>query len=220
MHDSVEAMAADNIANIRRHQPRGPYRIAGYSGGAFTAFEMARQLQAAGEGVAWLGVLDMYAPGFAVDLRVPFGSRLRIEARAIADRGLGAFATRLRRKVRDRLLTDRVVRLGARVLPDRFRHWSLVQHWISLVPRYRPGTLAGDLRLYATRGEGFSDAQIRAADPEFGWTGLVTGRVRVDWLDCSHLEMLMQPDVTELARRIETDLSVTDPAARPHPVQE
>src|SRR5690606_40916675 len=62
MHDSVEAMAADHIANLRRHQPEGPYLLAGYSGGAITAFEMARQLTAAGARVAFLGILDMYAP--------------------------------------------------------------------------------------------------------------------------------------------------------------
>ena len=64
-HDSIEAMATDNLRYLRMHQPKGPYLIAGYSGGALTAFEMARQIIAMGEEVRHLFVLDTYAPGFA-----------------------------------------------------------------------------------------------------------------------------------------------------------
>lgn len=43
---------------IRSVQPRGPYHLAGHSWGARLAFEIAQRLRAAGEEVAFLGILD------------------------------------------------------------------------------------------------------------------------------------------------------------------
>jgi acyl transferase domain-containing protein/thioesterase domain-containing protein/acyl carrier protein len=59
----LEAMAAHYVAAIRRAQPEGPYRLGGYSAGGAIAFEMARQLAAAGERVERLALLDPPAPG-------------------------------------------------------------------------------------------------------------------------------------------------------------
>jgi thioesterase domain-containing protein/acyl carrier protein len=59
---SVEAMAADYIAALRAATPCGPYRLLGYSFGGLVAFEMARQLEAAGESVAFLGMFDVPWP--------------------------------------------------------------------------------------------------------------------------------------------------------------
>jgi len=60
---SVAAMARDYVTAIRRAQAHGPYRLGGYSGGGVIAYEMARQLSAAGEGIDKLVLLDAYAPG-------------------------------------------------------------------------------------------------------------------------------------------------------------
>ncbi len=48
---SIEAMAADRLNEVRRQQPRGPYLLGGFCNGALVAFEIARQLTAAGEKV-------------------------------------------------------------------------------------------------------------------------------------------------------------------------
>jgi thioesterase domain-containing protein len=55
---SLEEMAAAYIEEIRAVQPQGPYLLGGWSLGALVAFEMARQLDASGEEVALLAVLD------------------------------------------------------------------------------------------------------------------------------------------------------------------
>lgn len=55
---TVEQMAADYIREIRSVQRQGPYYIGGFSAGAIVAFEMARQLQAAGEQVPVLALLE------------------------------------------------------------------------------------------------------------------------------------------------------------------
>jgi amino acid adenylation domain-containing protein len=58
---SVEAMAADYVAAIVAANPHGPYALAGYSFGGVIAFEMARQLLAAGREVRFLGLFDTNA---------------------------------------------------------------------------------------------------------------------------------------------------------------
>ncbi|MFM7584652.1 MAG: AMP-binding protein, partial [Caldilinea sp.] len=62
-HTTVEAAAAAHVWELRRHQPVGPYYLAGHSFGAQIAFEMARQLHAMGETLGALIVLDGGAPG-------------------------------------------------------------------------------------------------------------------------------------------------------------
>ena len=57
-HDRVEDMAAHYIREIRQLQPRGPYYLGGWSFGGNIAFEMAGQLHADGQEVAFLALLD------------------------------------------------------------------------------------------------------------------------------------------------------------------
>lgn len=59
---SLEAMAAAYLRDIRELQPSGPYLIGGYSMGGVLAFEMARQLEALGEQVGLLVLIDAFAP--------------------------------------------------------------------------------------------------------------------------------------------------------------
>ncbi|MBW3571261.1 MAG: amino acid adenylation domain-containing protein [Gemmatimonadetes bacterium] len=56
--DDLGEMAAYYVDAIRRFRPRGPYRLGGWSFGGVVAWEMARQLRAAGEEVDLLAMLD------------------------------------------------------------------------------------------------------------------------------------------------------------------
>jgi acetoacetyl-CoA synthetase len=56
-----EIVQAD-LARVRAFRPTGPYRLAGYSFGGLVAFELARELRAAGETVEFLGILDVRPP--------------------------------------------------------------------------------------------------------------------------------------------------------------
>ena len=55
---TIPEMAAYYVGRIRAIQSRGPYRLLGTSFGGLVAFEMALQLQAAGDAVDFLGLLD------------------------------------------------------------------------------------------------------------------------------------------------------------------
>ncbi len=59
--DLVDA-ARDMIAEIRQVQPNGPYMVGGFSGGGITAYEIAHQLQAEGEEIASVIMLDTPLP--------------------------------------------------------------------------------------------------------------------------------------------------------------
>jgi thioesterase domain-containing protein len=61
--DRIESLAARFVELMRGVQPRGPYRLSGWSMGGLVAFEMARQLSQQGEAIAFLGLLDSGVPG-------------------------------------------------------------------------------------------------------------------------------------------------------------
>lgn len=56
----IEAMVDDYLALIREAQPRGPYRLLGWSSGGGVAHALAVRLRAAGETVALLAMMDAY----------------------------------------------------------------------------------------------------------------------------------------------------------------
>jgi pimeloyl-ACP methyl ester carboxylesterase/aryl carrier-like protein len=60
---SMREMAADYVGQIRTVQPVGPYHLLGLSFGGTLAHEVAVQLQAQGEEVAALIIVDHYPPG-------------------------------------------------------------------------------------------------------------------------------------------------------------
>ncbi|MFC8246913.1 SDR family NAD(P)-dependent oxidoreductase [Streptomyces chartreusis] len=61
--ESIEAMAARYVAEIREEHPEGPYVLGGASFGGILAFEMARQLVEAGQEVSHLYLVDALLPG-------------------------------------------------------------------------------------------------------------------------------------------------------------
>ncbi|WP_406835981.1 beta-ketoacyl synthase N-terminal-like domain-containing protein [Streptomyces sp. AHU1] len=59
---TLRELAALYVERVRTAQPQGPYRLGGYSFGGNVAFEMALQLQAAGEEVGPVLMLDTHVP--------------------------------------------------------------------------------------------------------------------------------------------------------------
>jgi amino acid adenylation domain-containing protein len=71
--DTMAELADVYLAAMRQVQPAGPYLLGGWSLGAPVAFEMARRLEADGEQVAMLALLDAGLPGDDWRLRRLFG---------------------------------------------------------------------------------------------------------------------------------------------------
>ena len=87
-HIDVPSAARAYLNAVRLVQPRGPYRLLGHSFGGWVAYEMARQLNAAGESVACLIVLDTEAPGAGA----PHSSRVATLTKLVEIFQLGAQA--------------------------------------------------------------------------------------------------------------------------------
>ncbi len=61
-HADFVTAARDYIAEMRQVQPVGPYLLGGFSGGGLIAWEIARQLEAEGEAVPLVVLLDTPVP--------------------------------------------------------------------------------------------------------------------------------------------------------------
>ena len=59
---SFDGLAARYIDSLRRVQPHGPYHLLAWSLGGLLALEIAHQLEAAGETVAFIGLVDAKTP--------------------------------------------------------------------------------------------------------------------------------------------------------------
>jgi thioesterase domain-containing protein/acyl carrier protein len=61
-NDYVERMLDDHVHQIKRVQPHGPYQIAGWCFAGWLAYEVARRLEASGDQVSLLALLDSWCP--------------------------------------------------------------------------------------------------------------------------------------------------------------
>ena len=115
LSDTVEGLAAEMIQTIKRIQAEGPYLLGGYSFGGIIALEAARQLEANGEHLSHLFLID---PSYGVappsGHREPAQRRLQRIARA------GKYALDL---VRSRINANRigVVLSTYRLILTRYR---------------------------------------------------------------------------------------------------
>ncbi|MBM7459468.1 non-ribosomal peptide synthase/polyketide synthase [Rhodococcus coprophilus] len=179
--DSLEDLAARYVDEIRRVQGRGPYRLLGWSMGGVIAQEMAVQLQAAGDTVASLVMLDSFADtefGTAtggIDEMVPMGDLLAgfgLETDGnepgTVDDLVRVVADLTGNTVHD---TDRLVR--------KLR--AAAEHNAASAARHRPSRFDGDL-LYFSAGE---DGRGGAT----GWADAVSGQVRERSVPVTHWRM-------------------------------
>jgi surfactin synthase thioesterase subunit len=118
---SVPQMAADYLARIRAMRPDGPYHLLGWSFGGVVAHELAVQLQAAGEQVASLVLLDAYLPG-------PRDPGPSADLAALVRQEAGAFPG---------VITGRELALFTRVLRNN----------ATLMAAHQPGRYRGDVLL-------------------------------------------------------------------------
>ncbi len=216
-HDSIEEMAAENIRYIRRHQPKGPYVLAGYSAGAQTAFEMARQFVAAGERVAEVILLDTYAPGLAsradgadpmsVPIQFSFKERLQHEIKLFGRHGPKALAEKAWARITNFLLRGRGLDVLALARPTLARSRRTALAWFAAARKYQGGPYAGPVSLVVSRPITLQEELFVARYPYLGWNELVDPasivRTRVE---CGHLEMVRGRHAEELAAFIDQQI--------------
>jgi thioesterase domain-containing protein len=187
-HTDIQEMADECLADIQSIQPRGPYYLAGFSGGGVVAYELACMLRDRGEEVPLLVLLDAYNPAVA---RKPLSLRVKGLFRLTLRYGFGH-------------LLQRFVTLGARALealrrrlessrrqPDRIesRDLGLVATFRAAVFKYVPRTYSGDTLLVRCKIDIPVSAEGDSLESN-GWGPLISGRLEVVTVDCAHEELL------------------------------
>ncbi|HKU42019.1 MAG TPA: thioesterase domain-containing protein, partial [Polyangiales bacterium] len=201
---SVEEMADDFVRHIRELTP-GPYLIAGYSGGGTAAFEMARQLLAAGCGVDGVILLDSFCPvepelGMAWRLRLHLDG-LRKEGPAYARRRIAARLSRYLRHER------------SPVQQSRSMFEIAASNWQAIENRYRPQPLAAAAYLFRVQSEDENDARY-FAERYGGWNALFRLSVQQHVVPGTHVSMCEEPNVQVLAQKLRAVLDDLDATAR------
>jgi amino acid adenylation domain-containing protein len=212
---SIEEMAAEHLCYLRRHQPDGPVHIAGFSGGALTAFEMARQVEAAGGRVAALVLLDTMAPGSARE--VLFRGEGGLDPRTEGGRARIAAALRDVALMGPRRVLTRLVARGGKallapppqddvgVVPDRFA--PLVEAWFDAARRYRGGAFGGPACLVLSEQEEERYRLLLDREPFAGWDRFIPkDRLERVQIHASHRALVEMPHVTDTARVVEEQL--------------
>ena len=204
-HTSIAQMAAHYVAALRQAQPQGPYRLGGHCFGGVVAFEMARQLEAAGQHVAELHLIDAHAPGkpprseslahplaFAKNLRLWWkangmayaAKRLGVAARRNAHRALGDGSLRL----------DDVL-VAPEAVPDDMVH--LLKAQISAHRQYRAAPIHAPINLYRVELQPL----FRAHQKLNGWEKYTSGGVRLFLVKGDHRTVILDTACAgELAR--------------------
>ena len=228
VHTEIGTMAEAHIAKLKRVQPVGPFILAGLCAGGVLAVEMARQLEAAGETVLFVGIID--AADVEARERPFFVARLRLKRFAHTLEAPGALHDRvgqMARKARNLLLyeaAERVRQTRMRKTVHRLRAQPLDQEAAapakSSAPRspafldvykvahreHRPrGVLRGpDVVLYrATQGTGAPDDMPffeQFSDCALGWGLRVEEDLQIVPIGGGHVSALQEPHVSGLAR--------------------
>ncbi len=200
-HETVEAMAAEYIADIRRFQPHGPYLIGGYSGGGTAAFEMAQQLHAMGEEVAALVFLDSHSPEMPTRSRL---ERMRLHARRLVAQGPSYAFEKLKARVVSRELWQLrrlVLKPLSKLFPYHFRSESMVFSWIDAFTRYEPKPWNGRAHLFRARLDDAIEWSGIKLENDLGWQHLVQ-ELAVAEVTGDHNSMCEEPHVRVLADRV------------------
>jgi thioesterase domain-containing protein/acyl carrier protein len=224
---TIETLAARYLAALAAVAPAGPYALGGWSLGGAIAYEMARQLEAAGETVAPLVLIDPSAPArraalpaapaeppVAAEAAAPAASAAAEallkatfvhDLLALSGRGQAAPAEALRRLD----LALPVGRLAAAaqaagLMPaeldpeDVVLLYELFRTTRRALERYRPAPYAGRLTLLlAARHPAASNGRPAAA-----WASLAGAGAELVSIPGDHYSIMRPPSVDALAKAL------------------
>jgi thioesterase domain-containing protein len=209
-HETVEETATYYIQEMRTVQRCGPYLLCGLSFGGLVAYEMARQLEAAGEAVALLILFDTWGTGYTQALNFSDGAwpmRLYRSVRykigfhrenlsACQDTGARiAYLWERFGSVKRQLGQDRRVQKGnsghvnpaEMALPEIYKAEKLAE--IRAIQAYHPGAYGGMVHLFRARLQ-----RGASSEASLGWSRLVQDLKIVEVLG-THYSLLDEPCV-------------------------
>ncbi|MFI6516695.1 amino acid adenylation domain-containing protein [Spirillospora sp. NPDC050679] len=189
---SVEEMAEDYLALIRTVQPHGPYHLAGWSLGGLVAYQMATRLQADGEQVALLTMIDSYN---SLDLD---SEKRQVLPELL--QGIGVDATMLDAGGNPNMeqimavLAERGDALATLDENDLVNVYRNYENGVRQAEEYRPGPFRGDVVFFtALQGRAPDTPTARA-----NWGRLVDGEIEDYPLDVEHHHLMEPAAVAEM----------------------
>ena len=206
-HKSVSEMAADYVKEIRTFQPAGPYLLVGECVGGVVAYEVARQIEAQGQAVALLALLDSDCPRK--------GDHLRSELRRAVKKVTGFGPLPLVFRTVDRLRQLPAVPPGERLrfpqekagkalgylepapkaAPEVPRAISVIEHdYFRAIVRYK-------LQPYGGRITGLVSDEFHERGNPYGWREWAAGGLEIHRLRGDHFSYIRE-HVDEAARQL------------------
>jgi len=217
----IGGLARGYVAELRSVQASGPYSIGGWSSGGMIAFEMAAQLEAAGEEVRRVFLLDGPAPFEHHDL-----SDERLLSWFLEDLALGLPVERLHGRELTGLTLREQLRLAADVLDVRnaagldleqlAESFEIFRDLVAAGSRYNPRTIAADLTVVRVEEDVVDEfaAHPHRQESDWGWSGFTRGEVRCVRVPGTHHTFLVEPLVESWCSLLsETEMSEVEPAA-------
>ena len=217
----IEDMATHFINEIQALQPIGPYFLIGHSGGGLVAYEVARQLENQGDEVAFLGMIDTFAPGYEPRPRLRTPSllyQLYIHcfnlARVKPRRKLGYVLQRIK-EIIPKFIWTRLNK--STLLIDDSLHNELPEIYRNL-PIYRTIKQANYKACNSYRLDWHYSGKIslyRSIErpttvrdyPSLGWDQVTNQEIEIYEIPGHHNTMVHEPNVQILGREIQTHLN-------------
>jgi oxalate---CoA ligase len=215
-HTTIEGMAAFYLEEMRKKQPRGPYLLGGLCAGGVIAYEMAAQLERAGESVQLVALLDAAAPRALKRRGRIAKARLGRLQRILEQAGSGPVGRVRQGRLLISAISQKMTNALTWEVTDRYKRWSVQARFrlgflkgLSVRQIYdcaeasylpKPLAIASVVLARARHGEGGDTAYRQIyADESFGWGGLTHNLTIVD-VDGGHFSMLQKDFVDSLAK--------------------
>ena len=225
----LEDMAAHYVAKVRTFQPAGPYHLGGYCFGGNVAQEMARQLEAQGESVAVLALLDCAASNGSYerfDWQRPaayfdftrnvtywledFRQLKAAQRRSLVVRKLRTLPRKLWSWISGaQVRTEFDLEEFIDITHVSERETGLWNNHLGLLVRHVSKPYGGSITLLRTR----SHPLVCSFEDDLGW-GKLTTDVTIKRIPGSHEGIFVEPHVRCLARELEASLGLSPQQSR------
>jgi amino acid adenylation domain-containing protein len=213
---TLEEVAGEYVQLVRRFQATGPYKLIGWCVGGVLAFEVARQLVAAGSEVSLLAMIDAWAPGhkgrlsWVRSVLADYsyrGQLIGADWRRVTSGRQSLLAFIAQRAISKRLLGWLGHSAGDAPAPITFATRSAsaenYDQWLlgyldQVARNYHPEAYVGRVLLLCSARE----PKGMFLDPKMGWAALALGGVEVAVIDGDHFTMLQGEGLEQMALHI------------------
>jgi len=200
----IKELSEIYIKDLKTLQPHGPYYLLGVSIGGRVAFEMAQQLQAQGEEVALLGLIDTTARTGVKHL--PPSSRVSGHWGKFKQEGFSYITRKLKSRFgriqyRLKAIRAEIYQRFSQPVPDELKSIASLETNIKIKKQHFPQPYSGKVTLFRAMGR---RAEVGTEiDPQYGWGDLAVGGLDIYDIPGDHLLMLQEPHVQVLAEKIQ-----------------